>query len=56
MLVTILIVMLNVVLFILFPWYAPIEEIHNGALNVCLGIVYISIINALFSVVAQGYF
>jgi hypothetical protein len=44
-----LVVMLVVVLFILPPQHAPIEDIHDGALNECLGIVYISI-NVLCSV------
>jgi hypothetical protein len=40
---------------ILPPRHAPVKDIHDGALNECLGIVYIPI-NDLCGVVAQDYF
>ncbi len=40
---------------VLPPWHASIEDIHDGALNDFLCIVYIPITD-LCSVVAQNYF
>jgi hypothetical protein len=54
MLFVMLVVVLVVVLFILPPQHAPIQDIHNGALNECLGIVYIPI-KVLCGVVAKDY-